>query len=354
VLDCGGRKVGEPDDAVPEASVALGDHDDAVDHVTAGAPPPPKALGDGLSLPPVVSGQHVIGVDVGGTKILAARVLRDGSVPLRRERPTITGSQAELIAELEAAVEELLDDDVAAIGFGVPSQIDQKTGTAYGSVNIPLHNIALRDHMEQRFSLPVGIENDGNAAAFAEWAFGAGRGSDDMVMITLGTGVGGGVVIGRRLYRGWAELGHVVVVFDGKPCQGRCTGRGHLESYCTGVAAGDAAEEAFGPGTDAHRLVRIAREGDKTAIELLAGIGRLLGAGIGSFVNIFDPQIVVVGGGFGTAAGDFLLGPAHEIVRREALEPAGEDVQLVNAKLGTAAGVIGAGLIAFEALDASG
>src|SRR5256885_16253524 len=113
-----------------------------------------------------------------------------------------------------------------------------------------------------------------------------------MVMITLGTGVGGGVVIGRRLYRGWAELGHVVVVFDGKPCQGTCTGRGHLESYCTGVAAGEAAEKMVGPGTDAHRLVPVAREGGPAAVRLPPGGGRLLRAGIGSFADGFDPQIV--------------------------------------------------------------
>jgi glucokinase len=301
-----------------------------------------------------VSEGAVIGVDLGGTKILAARVSRDGAVERRRERPTPTRSQGELVAGLETAVEELLDGGVKAIGFGVPSRVDQATGVAHGSVNTPLHDFALREHMERRFGLPVGIDNDANAAAFAEWAHGAGRGSDDMVMLTLGTGVGGGVVIGRRLYRGWAELGHVVVVYDGKPCQGTCTGRGHLESYCTGVAAGEAAEEMFGPGTDAHRLVRIAREGDPAAIELLAGIGRLLGAGIGSFVNVFDPQIVVVGGGFGTAAGELLLAPAREIVKREALAPAGDEVRLVSAELGTAAGVIGAGLIGFEALAGAG
>jgi glucokinase len=301
-----------------------------------------------------VADRPVIGVDLGGTKILAARVARDGAVERRRERPTPTESEAHLVAALETAVEELLDDDVAAIGIGVPSRVDQAAGIARGSVNTPLHDFPLREHMTRRFSLPVGIDNDANAAAHAEWAYGAGRGSDDMVMLTLGTGVGGGVVIGRRLYRGWAELGHVVVVYDGKPCQGTCTGRGHLESYCTGVAAGEAAEEAFGPGTDAHRLVRIAREGDATAIELLEGIGRLLGAGIGSFVNVFDPQIVVVGGGFGTAAGELLLAPARELVKREALAPAGEEVRLVNAALGTSAGVIGAGLTAYEALAAAG
>jgi glucokinase len=299
-----------------------------------------------------VTAELVIGVDVGGTKILAGRLMRDGRLERRRERPTPTASEEALVAELEAAVEELVTPEVAAIGFGVPSRVDQASGVARGSVNIPLREFPLRDHMARRFSVPVGLDNDANAAAFAEWAFGAGRGSSDMVMLTLGTGVGGGVVIGGKLFRGWAELGHVVVVYDGKPCQGACTGRGHLESYCTGLAAGERAEQEFGAGTDARRLVRLAREGDRRAEQILTGIGGLLGAGIGSFVNVFGPQIVVVGGGFGTAAGELLLEPAREVVRREALAPAGDEVRLVGAELGTAAGLIGAGLIAFEALDA--
>jgi glucokinase len=297
-----------------------------------------------------VSESRVIGVDVGGTKILAALVGRDGKVLRRREHPTPVDSQDALVAGLEAAVRELLDGDVAALGFGVPSQVDQATGIASGSVNIPLQDLPLRDLMAKTFGLPVGIDNDGNAAAFAEWAFGAGRGSSNLVMLTLGTGVGGGVIIDGRLYRGWAELGHMVIEYNGRPCQGRCTGRGHLESYCTGLAAGETAVEAFGPGTDAHRLVRIAREGDGLAIEILAEMGRKLGAGIGSLVNIFHPEVVVVGGGFGAAAAELLLGPAHEIVLREALSPAGATVRLGTAELGTAAGVIGAGLVAFEAL----
>jgi glucokinase len=294
---------------------------------------------------------RVIGVDVGGTKILSAAVDRNGALLRQRERPTPTGSQDELVSAIESAVRDVLDDETVAIGLGVPSQIDQASGIAYGSVNIPLHELRLRELMSERFGLPTEIENDGNAAAFAEWTLGAGRGTSTMVMLTLGTGVGGGVVIDRRLYRGWAEFGHVVVEYDGKPCQGTCTGRGHLESYCTGVAAGEDAAEVFGAGTDAHALVALAKGGDARAIEVLARIGHYLGAGIGSLLNIFDPQVVVLGGGFGAAAWEFLLGPAREIARREALSPAGDTVRIVPAELGTAAGVIGAGLVAFEALD---
>jgi glucokinase len=139
-----------------------------------------------------------------------------------------------------------------------------------------------------------------------------------------------------------------VIVYDGLPCQGSCTGRGHLEPYVTGVAAGKLAAEEFGPAVDAHRLVRLANEGEPRAIEILDGIGRHLGAGIGSLVNIFNPDLVVIGGGF-AAAGDFVLDPAREILRREALARAGYRVPIVRAELGTAAGLIGAGLVAFDA-----
>jgi glucokinase len=167
--------------------------------------------------------------------------------------------------------------------------------------------------------------------------------------------VGGGVVSGGRPVRGWngagAELGHVVIVHEGRPCQGACTGHGHLEAYVSGTAATVAAREAFGPSADAHRLVRLANEGDAKAEELLDEVGGYLGSGIGSFVNIFGPKLVVLGGGFGVAAYDYLRGPAEEVVRHEALEPMRSTVRLAKAQLGTAAGLIGAAFVGFEALD---
>ncbi len=297
-----------------------------------------------------MDGKRVIGVDLGGTKILAGIVGRDGQVEQRREHPTPVTSQDDLLAGLDAAVEELLDDRVVALGFGIPSPIDQRTGRAQQAVNIPLDaTVDFRDRMAKRFGLPVGIENDANAAAYAEFHFGAARDVQTMVMLTLGSGCGGGAVIEGELYRGWAEFGHMVVEFDGIPCQGTCTGRGHLEPYVTGFAATKLAQEVFGPAVDAHRLVRLANEGEARAVEILDGIGRYLGAGIGSLVNIFNPELVVIGGGF-AAAGDFILAPAREIVAREGLAGAGKRVRIVRAELGTAAGLIGAGLVAFDAL----
>jgi glucokinase len=293
--------------------------------------------------------KRVIGVDLGGTKILAGVVDREGRVERRREHPTPTGSEEELLAGLDAAVEEHLTEEIAGLGFGLPSPIDQRGGRALQAVNLPLTDLGFRDRMKQRFGLPVGIENDANAAAYAEFRFGAARDVETtMIMLTLGTGCGGGAVVDGELFRGWAEFGHIVIEYDGLPCQGTCTGRGHLEPYVTGVAAGKLAAEVFGPAVDAHRLVRLANEGEPRAVEILDGIGRRLGAGIGSLVNIFNPELVVIGGGF-AAAGDFVLGPAREILRREALAHAGDRVPIVRAELGTAAGLIGAGLVAFDA-----
>jgi glucokinase len=297
-----------------------------------------------------LDGQHVIGVDLGGTKILVGVVDRDGRVERRREYPTPVSSESDLLTGLDRAVEDVLDEAVVALGFGLPSPIDQRAGRAEQAVNVPLDSaVDFRARMSERFGLPVGIENDANCATYAEFHFGAAREVSTTVMLTLGTGCGGGAVLDGKLYRGWAEFGHMVIVYDGLPCQGTCTGRGHLEPYVTGVAAGKLAQEAFGPAVDAHRLVRLANEGEPRAIEILDGIGRHLGAGIGTLVNIFNPELVVIGGGF-AAAGDFILDPAREIVAREGLAGAGKRVQIVRAELGTAAGLIGAGLVAFDAL----
>jgi glucokinase len=300
---------------------------------------------------------HAIGVDLGGTKILAGVVASGGEVVRRHERATPQDSQEHVIAELEAAVAELLDDSVAAIGFGAPSPIDHERGRVTRCVNLPLEDAPLRAHMHERFGLPVGLENDANAAAIGEWRAGAGRGVDDLVMLTLGTGVGGGVVSSATPYRGrngeGVELGHVTIVHDGRPCQGVCSGRGHLEAYTSGHAASEAAREAFGPSADAHRLIRLANEGDVQAKEILTEIGGYLGSGIGSFVNVFAPELVLLGGGFGIAAFDYLCGPAEQVAQREALEPMRDAFRIAKVELGTAAGLIGAAFVAFEALDAT-
>ena len=295
--------------------------------------------------------ERVIGVDLGGTKILAGLVMRDGTIGRTIEIATPDGTQELVLAAIDGVVEDLLADGAAAIGYGVPANIDRRTGVALRANNLPLHDIHFPDRSRARYSLPAGVENDGNAAALAEWRLGAGRGATDLIMLTLGTGVGGGLVIDDRLYRGWAELGHIVVVAGGEPCQGNCHGRGHLEAVASGLAADRAAARLYGADADAPVLVGRARAGDPRAVEALAEIGRLLGIAIGSLINIFDPDVVVVGGGFGAAAGDLVLEPARVAARGEAIQPADGSLQIVEAELGDEAGLIGAALVAFEALD---
>ena len=315
-----------------------------------------------------MTASRVIAVDLGGTKLLAGVVDEEGVVVKRTVRPTQVGSQQELLAELEASIEDLLGDDVGAVGVGIPSTIDQPHGRAVSSVNIPLAGIDVRDHLATRFGLPAAIENDANAAAVAEHRFGAGRGTRYMVMLTLGTGIGGGLILDGRLYRGAvgaaAELGHITLDLDGPPCQGTCPGLGHLEALASGTATDGMARElaaerpdgdlgraaAAGRVVDARLAVDLAAAGSGDARDLLERVGSVLGEGIATLVNVFNPEVVVLGGGF-ARAGELLFEPARRVVAERALAPARDIVRIVPALLGAEAGLIGAGLVGFEALE---
>ena len=279
-------------------------------------------------------GPRVIGVDLGGTKVLAGIVDRDGTVHETVERPTVTTSQTALLDVLATIVRELPLVGVSALGFGIPSRIDHAHGLALGAVNIPIRDVRFADEMRARLGLPVEMENDASCAAYAEFKLGAGRGTDDLLALTLGTGVGGGVVSSGKLFRAYTELGHMVIVEDGEPCQGACSGRGHVEAYCSGTAAGKLAKRVLGPDADAHDLVEQGHPG----------------VAIGSLVNIFGSTRVVIGGGFGIAAVDYLVPAARRAVLREALAPGGQSLEIVRAELGGNAGLIGAALVAFEGL----
>ena len=302
-----------------------------------------------------MTAQRALGVDVGGTKILVGVVDREGQVVRQEERATPQSSQDAFLEELESVVESMIDDEVAALGFGMPSTIDQRAGRVISSVHIPLVDFAFRDWMTERFGLPVALDNDGNATAIAEWKLGAGRGASHIVALTLGTGIGGGLILDGKPYRGsigaGAELGHIVLAYGGPPCRGECTGHGHFEALAAGSAADEAAERRFGSRASGRQLVEAARAGDADAAADLAEIGHRLGAGIASFVNIFNPEVVILGGGFARAE-DLILGSAKETLAVEALAPGRDLVRIVRARFGEEAGMIGAALIAFETLDA--
>jgi glucokinase len=311
---------------------------------------------------------RVIALDLGGTKLLSGIVDAEGVVERRVVSPTDTSSQEALLGQVDAAVDDLMAEGVGAIGIGMPSLIDQRKGEAVQSVNIPLHGLAFRDHLHERFGVPVAIENDANAAAVAEQRHGAGRGSRHMIMLTLGTGVGGGLILDGRLYRGSSgaagELGHITLDLNGPPCQGTCPGRGHLEALASGTAADGYARKhaaehpdgdlgraaAEGKKVDAKLAVELAAAGPGDARDVLDHVGLHLGVGIATLVNVFNPELVVIGGGF-SRAGDLLLEPARKVVAETALLPSREQVKIVPALLGVEAGLIGAGLVAFDALE---
>ena len=295
--------------------------------------------------------KSVIGVDVGGTKIRAGTIARDGAVGRSLEVETPADGAEPFFEALFDVVGQLLPEGAQAIGIGIPMNIDRRTGIALSAANLPLVSLDVASRVRSRFDLPVGLENDGNATALAEWRCGAARGASDVVALALGTGVGGGLVLDGRLFRGWAEIGHLVIEADGPRCQGNCHGRGHVETLVSGEAASRAAEEIWGADADAHRLVGEAENGDERARDALARIGHFLGLAIGSLWNVFSPDVVVVGGGFGAGAWQFLEPSALEAARREALRPADENLRVVVAELGDDAGLVGAGLVGFEALD---
>jgi glucokinase len=310
-----------------------------------------------------VSGTETIGVDLGGTKMLVGVLA--GTEPLYEQREVSTGqTEDELVELLVREIEEAREarPEAAAVGLGVPATIDHDRGIAVAAVNLPLSNLPLRDLVSERVGLPVFVDNDANVAALAEYLYGAAQGRPNTVMLTVGTGIGGGLILGGEIYRGatgaGAELGHVVIQADGPPCQGNCPNHGCVEALASGTALGRegraAAESApdsvlgkmlaDGEEVDGKAVTEAAIAGDETAVGVFELIGSRLGVACSSFANVFQPDAIVVGGGV-IAAGDLLLEPARREVRERSLTPMNE-TPIVEATLGNDAGMIGAAALA--------
>ena len=310
---------------------------------------------------------------MGGSKLLAGAVDPDLSVHHRVQR-TLTGlDQAGLLDAAVDAVEEartLAGDVVEAVGFGIPSLIDQRTGRAVIAVNLPLIDVYFGELMTERLGLPVFVDNDANMAALAEHRAGAAVGCSEVVLLTIGTGIGGGLILGGELYRGaigsGAELGHMVIEIDGPRCQGNCPNRGCVEAMASGTALAREARRiaaerhdsalaaAARKGSDlvGPLVTELAYDGDEAATEVLELIGTRLGVAIANYVNIFNPEVVVIGGGV-MAAGDLLLEPARGIVAARALPPSRDEVRIVTAEFGVEAGMVGAAAMAFDGIAGS-
>jgi glucokinase len=310
----------------------------------------------------------MIGVDLGGTKLLAGVVDPGLGVHFRTQR-TVTGlnQRALLDVAADAVIEarEAADTEIEAVGFGIPVLMDQRTGQAVVGVNTPLHDIAFGEAMGERLGLPVFVDNDGNVAALAEHRAGAARGASEAIVLTLGTGIAGGLILRDELYRGSlgsaGEIGHMVIEFDGPPCVGNCPNRGCAEIYASGTALVREAERlgAIRPGSGLARVMRsgpalagplvteLAHDGDPAAIEAIEIIGTGLGILLANLINIFNPQVIVVGGGV-IAAGELLLGPARAVVAERVLPFLAAHVKIVAARFGVEAGMIGAAALAYD------
>jgi glucokinase len=315
-------------------------------------------------------GRRTIGVDMGGTKLLAGAVDSGLSVHHRAQRSLNRLDQSYLLDVVVDAVEETRESagaDVAAVGFGIPSLIDQRSGNAVIAVNLPLKNIRFGDVMTERLGLPVFVDNDANLAALAEHRAGAARGCSEAVVLTIGTGIGSGLILRGELYRGaigaGAELGHTVIDLNGPPCQGNCPNHGCIESLASGTAlarealriaheqpsSGVGRALAAGRELEGPLITELAHDGDSAAIEVIELIGTRLGVAIASFVNIFNPEVVVIGGGV-MGAGELLLNAARAEMLSRALPPSRDIVEIVPAAFGVEAGMIGAAALAFDGL----
>jgi glucokinase len=310
-----------------------------------------------------------IGVDLGGTKMLVGVVEAGPTVHHRSEAPSVGLTADELLDTLEAELRKALavHPGVLSIGLGIPCTIDRERGLAISAVNLPIVNMPIRDLMTERVGLPVEIDNDGNVAALAEHRWGAARGAKNAVLLTIGTGIGGGLIVNGEVYRGstgaGAELGHLVIDADGPPCQGNCPNHGCVEAVASGTALGREARAAAqrepdsalgkrlaaGGPVDGRAATDAAIAGDPVAREVVALIGTRIGVALSGIANVFEPDVIVVGGGV-MAAGDLLLEPAREELRSRALPPMNQ-TKVVAAELGAEAGMIGAATMALEMLQ---
>ena len=310
---------------------------------------------------------RVIGIDAGGTKLLGGVVDEALVVHHRVHRRWRGENRQETLDIFADAVEEVraAAPDVEAVGFGIPALVEWETGRAVWSTHLPLEDVPFRDLMSERLGLPVFVDNDSNVALLAEHRRGAARDARHAALVALGTGIGSGLLLDGRLYRGangfGAELGHIVVDYEGEDCPGACPGRGCLEVLAAGNRIGrDGAamaaarpESALGRRLASGReingaiVTELAHDGDEAAREVLAEIGRRLGYGLVSIVNALNPEVIVIGGG-AVAAGDLLLDPARAVVAERALPPSREQVRVLAAHFGGESAMLGAALMALE------
>jgi glucokinase len=311
--------------------------------------------------------RYVVGIDIGGTNIVAGTLAEDGSelVGLVSE-PTIPEQGADAVLAritrlARASMAAARGKDIAGVGIGSPGPLDTKTGVVLLTPNLGWTNFPLRDRLSQALDLPATLDNDANCATFGEWWRGAARGTDHVVGLTIGTGIGGGIVLSGEVYRGASdiagEIGHMTIDSTGRRC--KCGNYGCLEAYASGPAIAARAVEGVEAGTDtslpryvngdltkitAQVVYEAAHDGDDFAREVVKDTARFLGAGVANVINIFNPDVVVICGGV-TLAGDRLFVPLRAEVSRRAFKPAVAVCRIVPGELSGTAGVYGAAAV---------
>ncbi len=311
--------------------------------------------------------RYIIGVDVGGTNIVVGTVAQDGSelVGVVSE-PTRSEEGADAVVErivslARASIAEAKGKEITGVGIGSPGPLDTKTGIVLLTPNLGWVNMPLRDRVAAGLGLPATLDNDANCAIFGEWWRGAARGAEFVVGLTVGTGIGGGIVLHGDVYHGASdiagEIGHMTIDSTGRLC--KCGNYGCLEAYASGPAIAARAVEGIEAGAEsalptyvagdlslitAQVVYEAAHDGDAYALEVVRDTAKFLGAGVASIINIFNPQVVVICGGV-TLAGDKLFVPLRSEVKRRAFKPAVEVCRILPGELPGTAGVWGAAAV---------
>lgn len=309
--------------------------------------------------------KKLLGVDIGGTDIKLGIVTAEGQIIESGKMPTLAGEGPGKGAGRVAAWLREKDpgQEVTAAGIDCAGLIDGSKGYLYYSPNLPgWEDTDLRGLFAEAVGMPVTVDNDVNCAAWGEYVLGAGRGTHHFVCLTLGTGIGGGVIADGRLYRGWqgmaGEVGHQVIDPSGPECT--CGSKGCLEKLANASSIVSRAREAIAGGRGsvledsdsltARDVAAAAADGDAVAIAALAEAGRVLGTGLANIVHLFNPEVIAVGGGV-AGAGDLILEPARESMRAQLMDDILARVRVVPTELGNNASLVGATMMALEAAD---
>ena len=319
---------------------------------------------------PSPDSQFIIGVDLGGTNVVVSAMSLDGSRLFGAlSEPTLAVEGAEAVVTrmarmVNATIETTMKDAGVArnafigVGIGAPGTVDREKGLVLAAPNLKWYDFPLIERMTALTGLPVRIDNDANCATYGEWWLGAARGGVNVIGVTIGTGVGGGIIIDRHVYHGSSdaagEIGHITIDLNGRRCG--CGNYGCLEAYASGSAIAERAREALHNdessvlptlvGGDLSRITaavvyKAAGEGDALALEIVRDTARYLGAGLANLLNVFNPDVVVIAGGV-TQAGEALFGPLRTEVRRRAFKSVSDSCQIVPGTLPGTAGVVGA------------